>query len=417
MNYSVQNQENPTNVVFLKINLPSSKSEANRLLIIQALSGHKDFVINNLSTARDTVTLKKLLAQTKTLSSYNVLDAGTAMRFLTAYLATTTQAPVLLTGTDRMQKRPIGTLVDALCSIGGNISYEREQGYPPLKINSLATQTNNQISIKGNISSQYISALLMVAPYLPKGLIINIVEPIYSQPYIDMTVSLMQQAGIMIKKSGHTYSITHQSYKPFTFDVESDWSGASYWFSFIALSRVGKQLYLKGLRKESFQGDQAIVGIMKKLGVRTVYDEKGILLEKIADKDPRKLSIDFREFPDLAQTIVVCCAALRINLEMTGLESLRIKETDRIAALDQELTQFNCRLKESSAGAWELASDGFRFPKIATINTYDDHRMAMSFMPLSLIGSLTIMDIEVVNKSYPTFWTDCSLAGLQLLEQ
>lgn len=417
MNYSVKNQENSTNVGFSEINLPSSKSEANRLLIIQALCSYKEFYINNLSTARDTVTLKQLLDQRNELTSFNVLDAGTAMRFLAAFLAATTQNPVLLTGTDRMQKRPIGTLVDALSGIGADISFEKEQGYPPLKINSLAKQANNQICIKGNISSQYISALLMVAPNLPKGLTITIQEPIYSQPYIDMTVSLMQQAGIKIDKHGNAYTIVPQSYQPSTFEVESDWSGASYWFSFIALSQIGKKLYLKGLKKESFQGDQAIVSIMKNLGVQTIFDDTGVFVEKIAVKSQEKLSIDFREFPDLAQTVVVCCAALRTNLEMTGLESLRIKETDRIAALDQELAQFGCSLKEYSLGTWELACEGFRFPKTASIDTYEDHRMAMSFMPLSLLGTLIIKDIEVVNKSYPSFWNDCILAGIQLLEQ
>jgi 3-phosphoshikimate 1-carboxyvinyltransferase len=339
------------------------------------------------------------------------------MRFLTAYLATTTQKNVCITGTERMQKRPIGTLVDALMAIGANISYANQSAYPPLNIEPLVNQKSHEISIKGNISSQYISALLMIAPKLPEGLSIEIIAPIYSQPYIDMTLSLMQQAGIAVLKDRNTYTISPQDYQPSTIAVESDWSGASYWFSFIALGEIAQQLHLKGLMQESFQGDQAIVKIMKQLGVQTTFDEQGVLLEKIAIDLPEAITLDFKEFPDLAQTVVACCAALGVNLHMTGLESLRIKETDRIVALDQELQQFDCSLKEVQLGQWELEAKQFNFPKLATINTYEDHRMAMSFMPLTLKGNLFIKEVEVVNKSYPSFWEDCQLVGLELIDQ
>lgn len=417
MNYFTNYIKNSTNVDLIQINLPSSKSEANRLLIIQALCNHKNFIIQNLSSARDTVTLKRLLENRLDLDVFDVLDAGTAMRFLTAFLATTTKKEVVITGTERMQKRPISILVDALIKIGANITYQDKTGYPPLVIKPMTNQKSNEISIAGNVSSQYISALLMIASYLPKGLSIKIIEPIYSQPYIDMTIKLMQKASLGILKDRNTYTITPQAYQAHTIEVESDWSGASYWFSFIALSTRGKQLYLKGLRQESFQGDQAIVGIMKNLGVQTTFDEKGVLLEKIMIDLPENLELDFKEFPDLTQTVVASSAALGINLQMIGLESLRIKETDRISALNKELLQFNCSLIETSSGKWSLESKGFKFPEKAIIHTYEDHRMAMSFMPLTIIGPLLIKDIEVVNKSYPSFWEDCKLAGLELTTQ
>ena len=407
MNYIVKYLGFSTNTQISKINLPSSKSEANRLLIIKALC-EENFTIDNLASARDTATLNKLLEDRESLTTFDVLDAGTAMRFLTAYLAVTTKKEVTLTGTERMQHRPIGTLVEALRSVGAEINYLDKEAYPPLQIAPFQKQASKHIQIKGNISSQYISALLMVAPILPEGLHIEILPPVYSLPYINMTVSLMRQAGIKVDMDGTLISIKKQAYQSNTIEVESDWSGASYWYAHIALSNIGAKLILKGLREESNQGDQAIAQLMQYLGVRTSYQKDGVEIEKVDAGKEQFMKIDFKKFPDLAQTFVVACAALKVDLEMTGLESLRIKETDRVNALDQELRQFNCSLKEVSEGKWALKSQNFELVKEAKIRTYEDHRMAMSFLPLAQLTKLVIEDAEVVNKSYPSFWKDAA---------
>jgi 3-phosphoshikimate 1-carboxyvinyltransferase len=418
LNYLVNYRQNSTNEQNQKINLPSSKSEANRMLIIKALTTNGSTTINNLSSARDTQTLFRLLGSIdQSNTEFDVLDAGTTMRFLTAFLAITTQKQIVITGTQRMKQRPIGILVEALRSIGCQINYLEKEGYPPLSISPFKEQINQEISIPGNVSSQYISALLMVAPLLLKGLTINILTPIYSQPYIDMTIGLMAKASIKVEKLGSSLRIQNQEYKAIEHTVESDWSGASYWFSFIALSEIGRSIKLLGLKEDSLQGDQAIRPIMQKLGVQSTYDQEGIILKKNNNELPEWLEIDFKEFPDLAQTVVACCAALKVNLKMTGLESLRIKETDRIKALHNEMSKFNCSLTESSKGVWEMKAKEFSFTEPINIHTYEDHRMAMSFAPLALKGPLLIDEIDVVNKSYPSFWTDLKSVGFELTEQ
>lgn len=416
MNYFIKLHKRPTNQALQTINLPSSKSESNRLLIMSKLS-QQSFQLSNLSEARDTQTLTTLLSNENSSNIFDVLDAGTAMRFLTAYLAVSTKQSVKLTGTERMQQRPIGTLVDALKELGADIKYLKSAGYPPMEINKLKKQKAHKITIPGNISSQYISALLMVAPTLPQGLIIEIQTPVYSLPYINMTISLMEKSGIVVKQEGNIYSIKQQQYQSISHTVESDWSAASYWFSYVALSEIGTEIVLKGLMEESFQGDQAIVKIMKSLGVETTYTQKGAHLQKISEPRVSHLPIDFKEFPDLAQTVLVCCAALKVNLEITGLESLRIKETDRISALQNELSKFNCKLIEEEAGKWIFNSQGFNAKGKIAIHTYEDHRMAMSFAPLALVIPLLIEDIEVVKKSYPGFWSDLKDVGMELIEE
>ncbi|MBK6265203.1 3-phosphoshikimate 1-carboxyvinyltransferase [Marivirga sp. S37H4] len=398
---------------FQTINLPSSKSESNRLLILSALC-EEDFEIHNLSEARDTQTLTRLLLQQQTNKTFDVLDAGTAMRFLTAYLAVSTHRPVILTGTERMQQRPIGTLVNALRLIGAEINYLKKEDYPPMEIKPFQVQKSGQITVPGNISSQYISALLMIAPTLPSGLKIDIQPPVYSIPYIEMTIQLMEKAGIKVERNGYALTIVPQKYNAIIHEVESDWSAASYWFSFIALSQLQSEISLKGLLKDSFQGDQAIVDIMKQLGVTTQFTHEGALVKKASKPLSNHLTLDFKKCPDLAQTVLTCCAALKVDLEITGLESLRIKETDRIAALQIELRKFNCDLIETNEAQWSLKSAGFQTKDKIEINTYEDHRMAMSFAPLALMTNLAIQDIEVVNKSYPGFWKDLESVGMQL---
>lgn len=416
MNYYINQYKKSANLENQTIKLPSSKSEANRLLILSALS-EKSFEINNLSEARDTRTLNKLLQNKTALKDFDVLDAGTAMRFLTAYLSIHTKKGVILTGTERMQQRPIAILAQALQTLGADIIFLKNDGYPPMEIKPFKKQLLKEISIPGNISSQYISALLMIAPTLPEGLIITIQPPVFSLPYIEMTISLMEKAGIKIMKEGFQYYIAAQPYQPITHHVESDWSAASYWFSILALAPIGSKLNLYGLRQESHQGDQAIVKIMRNLGVSTTYTQSGALLEKINKPLKTEFILDFKECPDLAQTVLPCCAALKINLKITGLESLRIKETDRILALQNELKKFNAHLIEIDKAQWKLQSNDFKADSDITINTYEDHRMAMGFAPLALLGNLIIEDIEVVNKSYPGFWNDLQSIGMDLIQQ
>jgi len=416
LNYYINTYKKSANLENQTIKLPSSKSEANRLLILSALS-QKSFQITNLSEARDTQTLARLLNNHASLNEYDVLDAGTAMRFLTAYLAIKTEKTVILTGTERMQQRPIGILASALRKIGADISFLKNEGYPPMEVKPLQKQLIHEITIPGNISSQFISALLMIAPTLPEGLIINIQPPIFSLPYIEMTISLMEKAGIKVNKEGYQYKIAPQAYQAITHHVESDWSAASYWFSIVALAPIGTKLNLQGLKKESFHGDQAIVNIMQNLGVKTSYFKNGALIEKVSEPINGELNLDFKESPDLAQTILPCCAALQVNLKLTGLESLRIKETDRILALQNELKKFEVNLIEIDAAHWELNSKGFTTVSELTINTYEDHRMAMGFAPLALKTDLIIEDISVVNKSYPGFWKDLQSIGMDLIQQ
>lgn len=414
MNYFINQYKYPTNTNICSISLPSSKSESNRLLVMNALSGNL-FKLENLSAARDTQTLIQLLKKEQLLHEFNVLDAGTAMRFLTAYFAISTQKTIALTGTDRMQERPLGVLVEALNDLGASISFLRKSGYPPLKIAPFKQQLRSEISIPGSISSQYISALLMVAPTLPDGLKISIEKPIFSQPYIDMTLNLMRKAGIKCLQNDHIIHIESQKYQSIQHYVESDWSAASYWFSIIALGQIGQKVQLNGLKEQSLQGDQTIQLIAENLGVKTVYNQTGLELTKVASAKVKELSINFKECPDLAQTVMVCCAALKVNLKMTGLESLRIKETDRITALANELEHFNCQLTEPLSGSWFLNSLGFSFPTQVQIATYEDHRMAMSFAPLAILGGLSIEDSSVVKKSYPSFWDDLRKFGFELV--
>lgn len=411
MNYSTNIQN--TGINQTQIELPSSKSEANRLLIINALANNS-LTITNLSQARDTQTLDQLLKHWEEKSEFDVLDAGTAMRFLTAFLAINTQREVILTGTERMQQRPIKILVQALNSLGCHIEYVKNEGYPPLRIQKMEKQSKNSISIPGNISSQYISALLMIASSLPDGLSITIEPPVFSKPYINMTLSLMKKAGIHITEKDNTYHIASQNYRPIKHRVESDWSAASYWFSIIALSPLNTSTFLVGLRKNSYQGDQAIVEIMEQLGVETQWEDEGIRITKKEVTPLKSLSLDFKKCPDLAQTVLVASAALGINLELTGLESLKIKETDRVVALQKELLHFGAHLIEDSQEHWSLKTGSFSYHPDQSIHTYEDHRMAMSFAPLGMLGPIIIEDVDVVNKSYPGYWKDLKQAGFEL---
>lgn len=385
----------------IKIQLPASKSESNRALILQALSGGR-IELDNLSDARDTQTMLRLLASNE--EELNVGDAGTTMRFLTAFHAFGYR-DVILTGTDRMQKRPIGPLVDALRHLGAEIRYMKQEGYPPLFVfGRNAHFGSRSVRMAGNISSQFISALLMIGASLPDGLEIEIEEPIFSRPYIEMTLSLMKRFGIESAWNGNRIEVKRQPIRSGSYSVEGDWSAASYWYSVLALKKSGS-LLLQGLREDSLQGDQAIAQLMLPLGIQTEYLPEGALLTYTGETDALPEVIDFLKCPDLAQTVLPCLAALNISARFSGLESLRIKETDRIDALQRELGNFGTRLIEVKTGLWEL-SGSFQ-PQPVNIHTYEDHRMAMGFAPLAaVIEGLSIEEPGVVAKSFPRFWEE-----------
>jgi len=388
------------------ITLNSSKSESNRLLIIQALS--KEIInINNLSNANDTIILKNLLNKNSN-SIWNIEDAGTTMRFLTSFLSLK-KNEVKITGSKRMEKRPIAILVNALNEIGAKIKYLKKEGYPPIYIKNKISQKINSIQINGNISSQYISSLLLIAPILKNGIKIKIVEPFYSKPYVEMTLSLMKNFGIKYKWNKNKIKITNQKYLSGSYKIESDWSAASYWYSIISINDHIRSLKLIGLRKNSFQGDKIIADIMKNIGVYTRFERDGISLIKNSNLESTK-EINFKNCPDLAQTILVIAAVKKIKLKLKGLESLKIKETDRLIAMKKELKKIGCNFYEAN-DEWILEKRNNKLPKKLIINTYKDHRVAMSFASLSSKLELVIRDPEVVNKSYPNFWNDLESIG------
>ncbi len=389
------------------IALESSKSETNRALVIAALAGDES-VINNVSNARDSQTLQKLL--NSKLSFWDVKDAGTTMRFLTAYLAIHGEGQTL-TGTDRMKQRPIGPLVNALLEIGAEIKYMDKEGFPPLEVHKIENQRVNEISIPGNISSQYISALLMIAPCLPQGLTIHLTTEVFSRPYIQMTLDLMNSFGVNTKWIGNSISAAHQQYTPSEYTIEGDWSGASYWYSFMALAHGKGYLDVPNIRNYSSQGDKRIAEIMFQLGVVTQYESGKVRLAKRGTQ-AKSLKLDFKDCPDLAQTVMVVAAVNGIELEMTGLESLKIKETDRIEAMKNELYKIGALLLEKP-NSWFLKPSE-SLPEVVEIDTYEDHRMAMAFAPLCCKMDVIIDDPMVVEKSYPQFWNELKKVGIAI---
>ena len=397
--------------------LPASKSEANRALILQALAGGG--TLGNLSDAHDTQLMRRLLAAAPGTSLLDAEDAGTVMRFLTAYLAVTNWRGHLV-GTARMEERPIRVLVEALRQAGASISYIKNEGFPPLELAGFAGAAEaavpTELAVRGDISSQYISALLMVGPRLPGGLRLTLTGHIGSRPYINMTVALMQLFGAEYSAEGDTLTVRPGHYQPTDYTVESDWSAASYWYSLVALAPVGSEITLPGLRRESLQGDQAIAEMMTHFGVATTFLPNGVRLQQQPLAPPTEsLTLDFTDCPDLAQTVAVVAAALNRPVDMTGLESLRIKETDRIAALQAELARFGGDLREVGEGRFRAESNGFAVQNQA-VATYHDHRMAMAFAPLALRGALRIESPTVVKKSYPQFWNELAKSGFVISE-
>lgn len=394
----------PSKKISGTVQLTGSKSESNRALIIQALSKGK-VQIENISEADDTVLLTKALATANEPNdmqkSIDIGPAGTAMRFMTSYL-NLIDGDFILTGTERMQERPIGILVDALKNIGAEIHYQKKVGYPPLHIRGKLFQNKDTILIQGNISSQYISSLLLVASSLQKGLTLEIEGELTSRPYVNMTLNMLEEAGIAHTWSGNKIHIAAQQARETTLYIEPDWSAASYWYAIVALAEAG-EIYLPGLKQASLQGDIAIAEIMQHFGVETAFEDGGIRLKK-SSTNSNKTLFDFKACPDLAQTVVVVAAAQRKNVSFTGLETLKIKETDRIAALQQEIAKFGAELI-SDGLIYHLKTDCVQEPDSLTISTYEDHRMAMAFAPLALVfPEIRIEEPQVVEKSYPMFW-------------
>ena len=337
----------------------------------------------------------------------DVMDAGTTMRFLTAYFAIMGKSKII-TGSERMKQRPIGPLVKALQEIGAEIIYLGKEGYPPLELGGFSTQAVSEITLPGNVSSQFVSAIMMVAPTLPKGLSIHLKDAILSKPYIIMTELLMKVWGVSCVWNNQTIQIPHAEYRTSSYSIESDWSAASYWFALVAAADDESEIKIPLISNESIQGDRIIVELMDKLGVHSNFTSKDLILTK--KQHQSEIEIDFKNFPDLAQTIIPLAAIKGIKGIFTGLESLRIKETDRIIALQSELKKIGADLKQAE-NQWQL-SPATAIPESITIKTYTDHRMAMGFMPLITKTNLTIENPEVVNKSYPEFWNDLKSLGV-----
>lgn len=393
------------------IQLPSSKSISNRALIINAL-GNGTFRPENLSDCDDTQVMIHALNDGK--ETIDIMAAGTAMRFLTAYLSVTPGTKTI-TGTQRMQQRPIQVLVNALRQLGADIEYIANDGYPPLRITGRELKKDT-ISLPGNVSSQYISALLMISPVLGNGLTLTLTGEIISRPYINLTLQLMNDFGA---KAGwlndHQLRVEPKPYQSIPFYVESDWSAASYWYQIAALSAEA-EVTLPGLFEASYQGDSKVAEIFRSLGIETIYGDKTVTLKKTGSRVER-LDYDFINQPDLAQTFVVTCALMNIPFRFTGLQSLKIKETDRMAALIKEMGKLGYVLRESEDSVLSWDGERCEVAADAAIDTYEDHRMAMAFAPACVVmPEIKINNPQVVSKSYPRYWEDLEKAGFSIKE-
>lgn len=401
------------------INLPSSKSISNRALIIWALTGHT-ILPNNLSDCDDTKVMIDALNSKEEL--IDIKAAGTSMRFLTAYFAVTPGTHII-TGTERMKHRPIGILVDALRYIGADIEYLEEEGFPPLKIKGKKLYSR-PLSIPGNVSSQFVTALLLIAPMLDEPLSIQLLGDVVSKPYIDLTRCIMSQFGAEVEWTDvDTITVSSGNYTPRQFTIENDWSAASYWYEMLAISdNFDSQVTFTGLQDGSRQGDSVVRYMFSLLGVKTAFstDKTGEQTMTITRHNrllPR-LEYDFSNQPDQVQAFVVCCAALGIQFKFTGISTLKLKETDRIKAMKTEMLKLGIVLTEEDGNT--LIWDGTKTEAAdhVEIDTYDDHRMAMAFAPLSIkYPGLTINNPEVVTKSYPSFWEDLEKAGFKIIKE
>ncbi|MBN8694763.1 MAG: 3-phosphoshikimate 1-carboxyvinyltransferase [Bacteroidetes bacterium] len=403
----------PNKSINTEIHISGSKSLSNRLLMVRAISG-LDLHFKNLSDSDDTITMAKELGlvKGKTSSVIDVGHAGTDMRFLSAYLSGKI-GDWTLTGSERMQQRPIGELVNTLRKLGANITYLNKEGFPPLKI--VGSKLNGgAIEIDGSVSSQFITALLLIAPTLESGLTLQIKNESVSKPYIKMTIEVMNQFGVAVEQIGNVIKVPSAHYKKDGLDyyVESDWSSASYWYSFVALADEAK-VTLRNFNKSSFQSDSIVQSLYEKLGVKTHWDATGITLTKQASSIS-ELQYDFLDCPDIAQTVAATCVGLGLKAHLTGLQTLRIKETDRIAAMKAELERFGAAV-EMTDSSIKINPNASPLTPTDEIKTYHDHRMAMSIAPLVMkCNTLTFDDEDVVNKSYAAFWDDLQEAGIDV---
>lgn len=398
------------------IEVTGSKSETNRLLLLQAL--YPNLNIENTSNSDDSEAMLRALQNSQLpTSNSQVVDvhhAGTAMRFLTAFFAIQEGKEVVLTGSSRMKERPIKILVEALNQLGGEITYEENEGFPPIRIKGKKL-TENKVSLPANVSSQYISALLLIAPKLENGLELTLEGEITSIPYIRMTLSLLEEIGIETSFENNTIKVTHHPspiiQQPIT--IESDWSSASYWYSLIALSEIGTQISLSSYKKNSLQGDSVLVDIYKNFGVETTFNEdNSITIFKTKNCQLSIVSYQLNNSPDIAQTIAVTCFGLGIGCDLVGLHTLKIKETDRLEALKIELSKLGAEISVTDESLHLKPST--TISENIAIKTYQDHRMAMAFAPLALQVPIKINDAEVVSKSYPHFWNDLKRFGFTI---
>jgi 3-phosphoshikimate 1-carboxyvinyltransferase len=398
------------NINPLKIAITGSKSETNRLLLLQAL--YPNLSLENTSNSDDSeVMIKALKSDSDTI---DVHHAGTAMRFLTAYFAIQENREVTITGSNRMKERPIRILVDALCQIGADISYLENEGYPPIKIKGKRL-TQSKGTLAADVSSQYISALLLIAAKLENGLQLTLEGEITSVPYINMTLGLLQEVGIETTFINNVISVKPKTaIAPQNVIVESDWSSASYFYSIIALSDVGTQITLSNYKKNSLQGDSALSEIYKNFGVSTVFHQNQIVLEKVHCQ-LSTINYQLNDTPDIAQTIAVTAFGLGMACHLTGLHTLKIKETDRLEALKTELSKLGANISVSNESLTLEASKLIH--SNVKIKTYQDHRMAMAFAPLALKVPIIMQEAEVVSKSYPDFWSDLDSIGIYVLEK
>ena len=391
------------------IAVTGSKSETNRLLLLQAL--FSNITLANTSNSDDSEVMQKALNGNDSI--VDIHHAGTAMRFLTAYFAVNESREVVLTGSQRMQERPIKVLVEALTQLGAVITYEKEEGYPPIRIKGQKI-TAQKVTIPANVSSQYISALLLVAPTLENGIEINLVGEITSIPYIKMTLALLNDLDIKTSFEGNVLKVfPKETVETKEMVVESDWSSASYFFSLVALSNTAS-ITISSYKENSLQGDSALVEIYKQMGVVSQFKNNALTLTKDVDFKPQTLNLDLNNTPDIAQTIVVSCLGLGIGCHLTGLHTLKIKETDRLEALRIELTKLGANISVTNDSLTLVASDAINHN--VKIATYNDHRMAMAFAPLALKVPIIIENAEVVSKSYPDFWEDMKKLGFNETE-
>lgn len=398
-----------------KLKISGSKSETNRLLLLQAL--YPEIKVENTSNSDDSKVMLNALASSHHPSpitqTIDVHHAGTAMRFLTAFFAVQEGKEVVLSGSARMKVRPIKILVDALNHLGAEITYEEQEGFPPLKIKGKKL-TKSKVSLPANVSSQYISALLLIAPKLENGLELNLEGEITSVSYIKMTLALLNEIGVKTSFENNTIKVIHNpsSINQNPIIVESDWSSASYWYSIIALSEIGTQITLSSFKQNSLQGDSALVEIYKNFGVESVFNSNEITLHKVENLKSATLNLELNTCPDIAQTIAVTCFGLGISCNLTGLHTLKIKETDRLEALKRELKKLGATISITNNSLTLETSENIN--SNVCISTYQDHRMAMAFAPLALKVPIIIENAEVVSKSYPAFWEDVKQIGFTI---